>query len=42
MRAIPINNKKPPLPPLVGLLLNLIIKYFSKLYRFKLIIYSAS
>ena len=42
VRAIPINNKEPLLPPLAGLLLSLIIKYFSKLYRSKLIIYLAS
>ena len=42
IRAIPINNKEPLLPPLVGLLLSLIIKYFSKLYKSKLVIYLAS
>ena len=39
---MPINNKKPLLPPLVGLLLSLVIKYFSKLYRFKLVVCLAS
>jgi hypothetical protein len=42
VRAISINNKEPPLPPLAGLLLSLAIKYFSKPYRSKLVIYLAS
>ena len=42
VRAISINNKEPPLPPLAGLLLSLAIKYFSKLYKSKLIVYLAS
>ena len=42
VKAMPINNKEPLLPPLAGLLLSFIIKYFSKLYRSKLIIYLAS
>ena len=42
VRAMPINDKEPLLPPLAGLLLSLVIKYFSKLYKSKLIIYLAS
>ena len=42
VKAIPINNKEPPLPPLAGLLLSLAIKYFSKAHKSKLIIYLAS
>ena len=38
IRAMPINNKEPLLPPLAGLLLSLAIKYFSKLYKSKLIV----
>ena len=42
VRAMSINNKEPLLPPLAGLLLSLIIKYFSKPYRSKLVVYLAS
>jgi len=42
VRAIPINDKEPLLPPLAGLLFSLAIKYFSKLYRSKLVVYLAS
>jgi len=42
VRAMPINNKEPPLPPLAGLLLSLAIKYFSKPHRSKLIVCPAS
>ena len=42
VRAMPINDKEPLLPSLVGLLLSLAIKYFSKLYRSKLVVYLAS
>ena len=42
VKAMPINNKEPPLPPLTGLLLSLVIKYFSKPHKSKLIIYPAS
>ena len=42
IRAMPINNKKPPLPPLVGLLLSLAIKYFSEPRRSKLVVCLAS
>ena len=42
VRAMPINNKKPLLPFLIGLLLSLIIKYFSKLYKSKLVVHLTS
>ena len=42
IRAMPINNKEFLFPPLVGLLLSLVIKYFSELYKSKLIICLAS
>jgi len=38
---MPINNKEPLLPPLAGLLLSLTIKYFSKPYKSKLVVYLA-
>ena len=38
IRAMPINNKEPPLPPLAGLLLSLTIKYFSEPHESKLVI----
>ena len=42
VRAMPINNKEPLLPPLAGLLLSFAIKYFNKPYRSKLVICLAS
>ena len=42
IRAMPINNKEPLLPLLVGLLLSLAIKYFSEPYKSKLIVHLTS